>query len=250
MPYGIYLSAAGAHAQNHRLEVLSHNLANVNTPGFKPHMAMLQARHSESIERGEVTPGRGGIEDVGGGISVNPNKTMFRQGAVEQTGRTTDFAINDDESFFVVQRGNEQLLTRAGEFLFNSQGTLTTTNGDPVLGSNGQPIRIDPTRRYNTRDDGIIQQDGQTSQIMVVRPKEVGDLSRIGDNLFRPLAEVTPVNPNERKVVSGYLEKSAVEPTSAMMELIEASRIYEANLRMIQHQDQALGNLVGRLLRE
>ncbi len=57
MPYGIYLSAAGANAQNHRLEVLSHNLANINTPGFKSQLAVLQARHSEAIERGEVSPG-------------------------------------------------------------------------------------------------------------------------------------------------------------------------------------------------
>ncbi|MFN9915863.1 MAG: flagellar basal body rod C-terminal domain-containing protein, partial [Pirellulaceae bacterium] len=74
--------------------------------------------------------------------------------------------------------------------------------------------------------------------------------SRVGDNLFRSLTPPDPVAPREREVVAGYLEKSAVVPTTAMMELIEASRLYEANLRMIQHQDQALGNLVGRLLRD
>lgn len=250
MTYGIYLSAAGANAQNHRLEVLSHNLANINTPGFKPQLAMLQARHSEAIERGEVSPGSGGVDDVGGGLQINPSKTMYHQGPIEQTKGKTDFAINDSESFFVVQRGEEQLLTRAGGFVFNSSGVLTNTDGDPVLGTDGGPIRIDANRPYQTRDDGIIQQGNDTRALMIVKAREKGDLSRAGDNLFRPLAPVDPVPSNERQVVSGYLEKSAVVPTTAMMELIEASRLYEANLRMIQHQDQALGNLVGRLLRE
>jgi flagellar basal-body rod protein FlgF/flagellar basal-body rod protein FlgG len=54
----------------------------------------------------------------------------------------------------------------------------------------------------------------------------------------------------DRKLVAGHLEKSGVNPTTAMMELIEASRAYESNLRLIQHQDQAYGNLIGRVLRD
>jgi flagellar basal-body rod protein FlgF/flagellar basal-body rod protein FlgG len=72
----------------------------------------------------------------------------------------------------------------------------------------------------------------------------------MGDNLFKPLSQPQLVPPNERTVVSGHLEKSAVNPTSAMMELIEATRAYESNLRLIQHHDQAYGNLIGRLLKE
>lgn len=250
MTYGIYLSAAGANAQNHRLEVLSHNLANINTPGFKPQLAMLQARHSEAIERGEVSPGSGGIDDMGGGLKINPSQTLLHQGPIEQTKGKTDFAINSPDAFFVVQRGEEQLLTRAGGFIFNSAGNLTTTHGDAVLGTDGSPIRIDANRPFQTRDDGIIQQGSESKSLMIVKAREKGDLSRVGDNLFRSLAPVDPVPNNEREVVSGYLEKSAVVPTTAMMELIEASRLYEANLRMIQHQDQAMGNLVSRLLRD
>jgi flagellar basal-body rod protein FlgF/flagellar basal-body rod protein FlgG len=68
--------------------------------------------------------------------------------------------------------------------------------------------------------------------------------------MFRTEGQLDEVPPTERKVVSGHIEKSAVNPTTAMMELIEASRVYESNLRMIQHQDQAYGNLIGRVLRE
>lgn len=250
MPYGIYLSAAGANVQNHRLEVLSHNLANVNTPGFKPQMAILQARNSAAIDSGETSFGSGTLDDLGGGVGIRPTQTQFKQGPLEQTKRTTDFAINDERSFFVVQRGNDQLLTRAGSFMFNSSGLLTNTNGDPVLSTAGSPIQLDPNAPFNVRDDGTIQQAGQQFNLMLVAPKSMGDLSRIGDTLFKPLAPPEPIQNGERQVVSGHLERSAVEPTGAMMELIEASRVYEANLRLIQHQDQALGNLLSRILKE
>src|SRR5919107_411365 len=120
MPYGLYLSASGANAQSHRLEVLSHNLANVNTPGFKPHLAVVKSRHAEAIERGEVLEAGGGIDDVGGGVAIQPSLTQFSQGPIRATGSRTDFAINDEKSFFVIQRGEQQLLTRAGNFQFDA----------------------------------------------------------------------------------------------------------------------------------
>lgn len=250
MPYGMYLSASGAHVQNHRLEVLSNNLANINTPGFKPSLAIAQARYNKAIEDGEVSPHSGTLADIGGGVKIQPTQTIFDNGPIETTGNPTDFAIHDDNSFFVVQRGDEKFLTRAGGFVFNSSGQLTNTNGDQVIGVDENPIQIDPSRHFDVQNNGILQQDGRNIALMLSRPESLGDLARVGDNLFRPLAETQQVPTNERAVVSGSLEKSAVNPTMAMMELIEATRAYESNLRLIQHHDQAYGNLIGRLLKE
>ena len=250
MPYGMYLSASGAHVQNHRLEVLSNNLANINTPGFKPSLAIVQARHNKAIEDGEISPNSGTLADIGGGAKIQPTKTIFDNGPIETTGNKTDFAIHDENSFFVVQRGEEQFFTRAGGFIFNNSGQLTNTNGDQVLSVDGTPVQIDPSRRFEVNNNGVIQQDGRNIPLMLSRPESLGDLARAGDNLFRPLAQTQQVPPNERAVVSGSLEKSAVNPTTAMMELIEATRAYESNLRLIQHHDQAYGNLIGRLLKE
>lgn len=250
MPYGLYLSAAGANAQNHRLEVLSHNLANINTPGFKPHLAVLKSRHAEAIERGDVQPQTGGLDDQGGGVAIQPTLTQFSQGTLRQTGNRTDFAINDTNSFFVVKRGDSQLLTRAGGFLFNAQGGLVTPNGDSVLSTSGEPVRIVPNLPFEVLDDGTIQQAGERRSLMLAQPRQLGDLSRVGDNLFQSLGPVDNVANDKRAVVSGFIEQSAVQPTGAMMELIEASRAYEANVRLIQTQDQAMGNLIGRVLQQ
>lgn len=250
MPYGLYLSAAGANAQSHRLEVLSHNLANINTTGFKPHMAMLQSRHSEGIEQGESLPGNGTVDDVGGGVNIKPTMTQFSQGTIRYTGNKTDFAINDAESFFAVTHGSKQLLTRAGSFMFDSRGTMVTPNGDPVRSTGGGQISINPNLPYEIADDGAVIQNGTRQQLQLVKPRATGDLSRVGDNMFESLAPVDEVPLQQRALVSGALESSGVEPTGAMMQLIEASRVYEANIRMIQTQDEAMGQLIGRMLRQ
>ncbi len=250
MPYGLYLSAAGATAQSHRLEVLSHNLANINTTGFKPHLAMLQSRHTEAIEQGQTLPGSGTIDDIGGGIAIKPAVTQFQQGVIQQTGRPTDFALNDTDSFFTIQQGDKELLTRAGNFMFDAQGKLVTPNGQEVRAAGGGTIRIDPTQPYEIMDDGAVVQGGQRQMLRIVRPRELGDLSRVGDNLFESLTSVNEVPPDQRSVLHGALESSGVEPTGAMMQLIEASRVYEANVRMIQTQDEAMGQLIGRVLRQ
>ncbi|MEZ6136856.1 MAG: flagellar hook basal-body protein [Pirellulaceae bacterium] len=250
MPYGLYLSAAGANAQSHRLEVLSHNLANVNTAGFKPHMAMLQSRHSGAIERGEAMAGSGTVDDIGGGILINAAKTQFAQGTIQPTGTKTDFAINDKESFFTVKHGEQELLTRAGNFIFDSDGKMVTTGGDEVVSTSGSAIRINPTRAYQITGDGAVLQDGTRQLPKIVKPREMGDLSRVGENLFESLTQVAEVPNEQRSVISGALESSGVEPTGAMMQLIEASRTYEANVRMIQTQDEAMGQLISRVLRQ
>jgi len=248
MPYGVYMSAAGAHAQSHRLQVLSNNLANVETTGYKPQETILQARFAELIEEGEVPAGLGGADDLGGGVTIQKTQTHFAVGAMKTTGRETDFAINDDSSFFVVQRDGQDVLTRAGDFLFDSDGRLVNPAGHQVVGSNGNPIQIDPSLPFQVGPQGTIRQDGNTLELMVARPKNMGDVSHLGGNQFKPLAEVDLVPAGQRKVVAGMLEQSAVSPTSAMMELIETSRIYEANVQMIQNQDSVMGTLISRML--
>lgn len=248
MPYGVYLSAAGANAQDHRMKTLSNNLANVDTPGFKPQQTILQSRFAELIEQGQVPAGLGGADDIGGGVTIQKAATEFSKGAMRVTGRETDFAIHDDDSFFVVQRGEDQFLTRAGDFLFDSQGRMVTQAGEQVLASNGQPLQIEPGVPYEIATGGRIRQNGTQWDLMLAKPKSFGDLSHAGANMFKPLAEFDLVAPRERKVVAGSLEQSAVSPTMAMMELIETSRAYEANVRLIQHQDSVMGSLISRVL--
>ena len=252
MPYGLYLSAEGAHAQATRLEVIAHNLANVDTVGFKRELALFQARYAEETERGEDFPGSGSINDVGGGVLVHETKTDFSPGPMKRTGVPTDMAIRGD-GFFLVQKEGEHFLTRAGNFLLNQRGELVTQYGQQkyaVMTDGGAPVVIDPAAGpWELSQSGTIRQAGTIQNLAIVRPESYGDLVRVGENVFKPLADPLPLAIGERSVAGGYLEMSGVQPTTEMIELIEASRAVEANLNMIQTQDEMLSGLINRLLR-
>lgn len=250
MPYGLYISAAGAEVQSRRVQMLSNNLANIDTPGFKRELAVVQARHSEAIERQLDFAGSRSMNDIGGGVELVESATDFSAGTLKRTDVASDLALDNEEAFFVVERGGRELLTRAGNFIFGTDGVLQTPEGDPVLGNDG-PVRIDPTRPWHIQDDGsVLQGNSAVARLRIESPASLGDLVKMGANMFAPLAETTPVAAGSTRVLSGYLEMSGVKPTSEMMEMIEASRAYEANVRLIQHQDQMLGSLVTRVLKQ
>lgn len=248
MPYGLYLSAEGAHAQQKRLEVVANNLANVDTVGFKRDLAIFQARYAEATERGLDLPGSGSLNDQGGGILVQQTATDYSSGPLKRTEIPTDMAIEGD-GYFVVQKNGESFLTRAGNFQLTSTGQLITQQGYPVLSQEGSPITIDPGSPWELTGTGTVRQRGAAQNLALVQPASKGDLVKVGENLFRPLAETTEVPSGERRVASGYVEASGVKPTTELMEMIEATRAIEINLSMMQTQDQMLSGLVNRVLK-
>jgi flagellar basal-body rod protein FlgF len=245
MPYGLYISAEGAKAQATRLEAITHNLANSDTVGFKQDLVRIQARHAEAIQRGTDYPGSQSINDIGGGVQVRDTVTSFEPGTYEHTGRPLDLAVTG-EGFFVVLKDNQQYLTRAGNFQLDSQGRLTNEHGYAVMGRGGSPIVLDPGQPYEVSANGVIQQQGGSFEPAVARPQSLGDLARAGENLFYPLAATSP--DEQSRVQSGTLEKSAVKPVQMMTDMIAASRAFEANMHMVQNQDNMLGTLIGRVL--
>src|ERR1700693_5408410 len=114
MPYGLYISAEGAQVQTRRLDIIANNIANVDTVGFKRDLAVMQSRYSEAIERGTAYPGSGSINDIGGGVQFHQTVTDFSPGPLRKTGNPSDAALQG-EGFFVVSKGQEHLLTRAGD---------------------------------------------------------------------------------------------------------------------------------------
>lgn len=249
MFYGLYISAEGARAQNERLEVVSNNLANVNTVGFKRDLAIFQARFAEAIEQGIAQPGAGSLNDIGGGVEFRETVTTFQQGPLQETSRLDDLAI-EGEGFFVVQKDGVDYLTRAGNFLRQTNGDLVTADGSKVMNDEGQAINLPPENGpYRYTLDGAVEQAGARFNLALVKPRSLGDLAKQGDNLFRPLAATDPVEPGQRRVRSGALEKSAVNPTSEMMTMIETSRVFEANVHLVQNQDQMYGALISRVLK-
>ncbi|TWT73529.1 Flagellar basal-body rod protein FlgG [Posidoniimonas polymericola] len=250
MPYGLYISAEGAKAQSQRLEVLANNMANVNTVGFKPDVATFQSRFAEAIQRGTAMPGSRELTDVGGGVKVNETVTSYAPGQLQRTGGATDMAIIGNGFFQVAGPDGEALLTRAGNFSINANGTLTTADGQrAVLSAGGAPIQLNPEQDWRLTRTGEIEQDGTATPLAIVQPESLDLLNKVGANLFRSRGEALPVEAAGREVRSGYLEMSGANSTTEMMSLIETSRAFEANAKMIQNQDSMMSSLIGRVLR-
>lgn len=248
MPYALYVSAEGAQAQARRMEVIANNLANVDTVGFKRDLAVMRARFAQAIDDGDVLPGMGDIADVGGGVELAGTRTEFSQGPLKYTNQPTDLALETD-GFFMVRRGNRNLLTRSGNFALNAAGYLVTDGGDFVLAQDGDPVAIEPEQGpWQIDSTGVLQQADTRIPLALVRPRSLGDLLKLGDNLYQPLAGVTPVPAEERALTAGYYEASNVRPTTEMIDMIEASRAFEANVNLIRQNDQLLASLVNRVL--
>jgi flagellar basal-body rod protein FlgF/flagellar basal-body rod protein FlgG len=249
MFYGLYISAEGARAQSERLQVIANNLANVDTTGFKRDLAIFQSRYSEATQRGMDSPGSGTINDMGGGVLFRETVTSFVQGPLERTDMPSDLAI-EGEGFFVVRQGNRDYLTRAGNFVVKPDGDVVTADGYSVLNADREPLHIAAERGpYRFTEDGAVEQPGTKTFLALVKPRSFGDLAKVGEYLYEPLAPVDDLEPGKRQVRSGFLEKSVVRPASEMMQLIETSRVFEANVHLIQNQDQMFGALISRVLR-
>jgi flagellar basal-body rod protein FlgF len=250
MPYGLYISAEGANAQSMKLDTISNNLANVETVGFKRELAILQARAAEAVSRGMVIPGRGALEDLGGGVEVRETKTDFSAGPMKNTKEPSHLAING-EGFFQVKKGDETFLTRAGNFQVTGRGELITPQGYVVLNESGQPLVLNPDEKtFEINDAGELLQKGSSPQkLALVKPDSLAGLVKHGENLFRSTSPVQALPDSQRRVAAGFLEASAVRPTVEMTAMIEASRVFEANVNMIKTQDQMLGSLISQLLR-
>jgi flagellar basal body rod protein FlgG len=260
MQYGLYLSAAGLQAQQARQNVLSNNIANAQTAGFKRDLATMQARANAVVEDPRMAPyALPVVKDQGGGVFLAGAGIDLTPASLEKTGNRTDVAL-DGHGFFTVQgdKPGEKLLTRDGRFLLNRENVLVTANGGrPVLNAEGEPIKLVPSLPITISAKGRISQGdvdggggGGGVQLGLVDVPDARRLVKLGANVLtvdRPsaLAEL----PALTSVQQGALEHSGVEPITEMVQMMEGQRAFEANARLITFQDQTLQqlNTIGRV---
>ena len=251
--YGTYLSASGADSYSRYLEVIANNVANVDTPGFRRELPVVKAFHAEAIQQGLAAPGDGGLNDLGGGVGMFETVTSFEIGQIQRTGVQSDVMLADPrgDHFFVVDQGGQQMLTRAGNFLFDKDGYLVTQSGRQVMAANGGPVRINPNLPYEFDSTGSVVQaaTGTRTELAVVRPNSLHDLTHEGENMFASQGTMQSVPTEERRVRAGFLETSAARPVQEMVDMIKVTKAYEANVRMIQQQDGITESLLSRVLR-
>ncbi|SMF36263.1 flagellar basal-body rod protein FlgF [Alteromonadaceae bacterium Bs31] len=233
MDKALYVAMTGAKHNMQAQTAHANNLANINTVGFKADFA--QAR-SMPVYYGEGQPTRAYA------LAESP-ATDFRQGALIETGRDLDIAV-EGEGFIAVQAPDgTEAYTRAGSLFFDSVGILRTGSGLPVLG-NGGPIAIPAAETIEVAIDGTISiiplGQGVDAPVLVDRVKLVNPplnaIKRMDDGLIRALnqEEDIPVDANVR-VVSGFLEGSNVNAVNELTSVLSLARQYEMQVKIMQN---------------
>ena len=251
---GLYKSAWGAMASQIRHEVIANNMANVNTPGFRPDWAVLRGYRTRSEAIGEAArPDRKVLWAVGGGAMVAETRTAHRAGPMRNTGLNTDLAITGNRGFFMVEKDEQVRYTRAGNFRVNADGELVTADGNwRVLGDGGSPVQVG-SGNFQVGADGEVRSGttGEVIDTIALRDFQRPDmLQKAGENLFfAPGGAGELSNRAESRIQQGVLELSGTNAAETMVSMIEAMRAYEANLNFVRMQDQLLGRAVTEIAR-
>lgn len=234
----IYLTMTGAKAAMQRQEVISHNLANVSTTGFREQLAAFRA-----------VPVRGD----GASTRVYALETTVgyndAQGPITATGRNLDVAMKGNAWLAVQGLDGTEAYTRAGALDIDAQGQLVTITGLPVVGEAG-PITVPDGADLQIASDGTVsaktagQAPQQIGKLKLVTPE--APLTRGEDGLFRGSKGDLDADPAAR-LQDGALEGSNVSPVETMVAMISAARQYDDQMKLLQtseKQDQAAARLL------
>lgn len=238
MENAIYTGLSRAVALQKDMDIVSNNIANMNTPGFRAQYMMFD----EYIEkpRGIFDP-LSMVLDRGQWMSNKP-------GSIQLTGNQTDAAIQGN-GFFGVDVKGETLYSRAGSFAVNAEGTLVTAEGNPVANAGGGTITIPAeTKEIRIAEDGTISnQNGEIGRLMIKEFDNINQLDPVGDSLYRASAEATPQDPTDSRVIQGAIEGSNVNPILAMTHMIDVHRAYQSTHRMLQAEHDRQRTMIQRL---
>lgn len=260
MVKGLYTAYTGMIEEQRRLDVLSNNLANSDTTGYKKEGTVNQAFRDELAIRikdsGNLYIPRG-IGYMSMGDDVGETYTDYSQGSFRVTDVESNLALAGDGFFaisFTDRAGNNSIkYTRDGEFTVDRNGYLRTSDGDYVLNAYGalnsannagNYVRVDPMLPYTIDQSGRIYQNNQlVGQVGVVDIDNYNYLSKYGDNMY-DLVQGGNVTPSAATVEQGTLEASNVNIVDEMVNMITIQRAYEAGQKVIQTEDSTLDNAV------
>lgn len=253
MVRGIHTAAAGMNGQQHALDVIANNLANVSTPGFKQDVPAFADLHVEMLRRYSPANPRGvPIGSLGHGSGVDEVRTDLRAGAVISTRSNLDMALLG-EGYFTVQTARGERYTRDGHFRVaqvrqadgSTQTLLTDARGNPVLGESG-PIEMTSRdqAQMQVREDGTLLEGGKPFAKLLLRNAPTAALRKEGDNLLAIVGTPAVAAP---RVQGGALEQSNVNAVASMVKMISVQRAYEAMQKAIVAQDETLGKVVNEV---
>lgn len=252
----LYTAVTGLITQEAKQNTVTNNLANANTTGFKSDNLSIKKfddvliQNYDKIANGKNT--RNTIGSLSMGSKIDDVNTYFTQGILQATDKPTDFAI-DGKGFFTVQRDNgidkKNYYTRSGDFHVDGRGYLVTDSGDKVLAKNKVTNAIEPIfvgdGKLQADKTGDISVNGENLyKLNTVDFQDYKSLKKIGENLFEG---TSPIENSNITVRQNTLEKSNVNVTNEMVNMMTVMRSFESNQKVLQAIDETLGKAVNEV---
>jgi flagellar basal-body rod protein FlgF len=238
----IYTAMTGANASVHRQTVMSNNLANASTNGFRAEMSTFRSVPLQ----GDGSTTRVFSLEATAGHAETP-------GPVQRTGRNLDAMATGNAWFAVQGLDGTEAYTRAGSFQVTPAGQLVTNTGLAVLSDGGAPIDVPPNAEITLGADGTLtatvpgQPAAAVGRVKLATPTAEDPLRRGDDGLFRTASGEPMANDANARLLAGALEGSNVNPVESMIGMIAAARQFETHMRMLQTaetNDKSAGQLL------
>ena len=262
MQNGYYTTTGAMVTQFNRLDVLSNNLANVNTPGFKRDDVVISDFARIFQESRDELPlqnhTKEGAKFLNRSIDrvpqIGEQYVNFTSGGMKQTGNALDFALKREDAFFMVETPQGVRLTQNGAFTINDQGQLVTKEGYQVLPADyftsQQYITVEAGTQITADHQGNLYFNGEEAgRLFIAQPQEIRMLTKEGDHLytFEGLDSVTELTDAD-VVAQGFLETSNINPVKEMVGLIEAQRMVEMYQKvMTSHMNDLNSDAITKL---
>jgi len=221
-----YVAAGSLKARSFQLDLVSNNLANAATVGYKPERSFFSVYNKAKAD-GHGLPLTPYVDD---GTIVAQSGVDFSQGVARTTGRSLDLAI-EGNAFFLVKTAQGIQATRDGRFQIGANGQLQALDGAVLMGKNSLPIQIDPEGGpVKVLADGSVQQgENNPGQIDLQAFANPGALQRAGANRFSASGDRTAT---AATVTQGALEQSSVDLSSCMIDMIRLNRLFEMSMKV------------------
>jgi flagellar basal-body rod protein FlgF len=236
---GIFQNSAviGLFRQERRYELISNNLSNAMTPGFKKDVSIFHEVFSEALH-----PSLSNLS-----MDSEFSQTILEQGVIQSTRNPLDLAI-EGEGFFKVKTPEGVRYTRNGNFRLTKEGVLVQANGFPVLSRNGE-INLQGNQ-IAVEEDGTIKVDGaDRDKLALVTFADLKELKKEGKTLFKLEGEQEEKQAEGARVFQGSLEGSNVNALEEMVQMIDSMRTFEACYKIVQVQDDMNAKAVNELAR-
>jgi len=267
MQNGYYATTGAMVTQFNKLDVISNNLANVNTNAFKRDDVVIGDFKRIFQDFQEELPVKNNTKEGAKFLNASIDRVpqiseqyiQFNQGGLKSTGNPLDFAMKREDTFFMVETPKGLALTQNGSFMLNDKGVLTTKEGYPVMSSTQQNITVNGSSTFSVDKTGSIfsvdLQNGLEAgedplgNFFIAQLDDIKSLTKEGSNLykFNNIEDITNLQ-NADAIAQGFVETSNVNPVREMVGLIEVQRMVEMYQKVMKsHMDDMNNDAINKL---